>query len=82
MITFAEKQVWSTPTQKGIKPLERHGHSLTNLGEGRVLLFGGACEDEETGRVRRMNDCYILDTSTLHSIACSTFITMSLPFGR
>lgn len=53
--------MWSKVETSGPRPSARHGHSATALGDGRVLFFGGACEDED-GKMRRFNDVHILDT--------------------
>eukprot|EP00923_Selenidium_pygospionis_P055023 GHVN01095953.1.p1 GENE.GHVN01095953.1~~GHVN01095953.1.p1 ORF type:complete len:840 (+),score=106.76 GHVN01095953.1:827-3346(+) len=46
-------------TQGGDGPVARFGHTTTFVGQGKVILFGGAIGD--SGRYQITNDSYILD---------------------
>eukprot|EP01056_Protomagalhaensia_sp_Gyna25_P000445 Protomagalhaensia_sp_Gyna_25__444@NODE_120_length_5101_cov_30_677993_g94_i0_p1_GENE_NODE_120_length_5101_cov_30_677993_g94_i0NODE_120_length_5101_cov_30_677993_g94_i0_p1_ORF_typecomplete_len833_score102_97Kelch_4/PF13418_6/1_8e13Kelch_4/PF13418_6/0_014Kelch_4/PF13418_6/5_1e06Kelch_4/PF13418_6/0_0019Kelch_4/PF13418_6/0_002Kelch_4/PF13418_6/1_4Kelch_4/PF13418_6/5_5e02Kelch_5/PF13854_6/3_1e07Kelch_5/PF13854_6/0_051Kelch_5/PF13854_6/3_3e07Kelch_5/PF13854_6/0_01Kelch_5/PF13854_6/0_021Kelch_5/PF13854_ len=53
----------SNETQGGDVPFPRFGHSTTFIGNGQVILFGGAVGD--SGSYQITNDCYQLDIASL-----------------
>jgi len=50
---------WSIPNVEGMPPIGRYYHTATNIGDGRILIFGGRTETGES------NDVYILDTKKM-----------------
>jgi N-acetylneuraminic acid mutarotase len=59
--TFA----WMQPRVNGFAPSPRYGHSMTLLGDGRLMLFGGVTFDNKNGIPHYNNDVRQLDTETM-----------------
>nr|XP_015223679.1 PREDICTED: kelch domain-containing protein 4 isoform X2 [Lepisosteus oculatus] len=58
-----EKWVWSRVSPSGVKPTPRSGFSLAVGPGGRVVLFGGVCDEEEDETLEGdfFNDMYLYD---------------------
>jgi len=57
---------WTQPRTAGFAPSPRYGHSLTFIpSTGQVVVFGGACFDEEVGCLTYLDDVKILDSSSM-----------------
>ncbi len=80
-----DRHEWTQPSVKGDVPAPRHGHSATHIGDGVMLIFGGANEDEslvpDRLRVLRFNDAFILDTSTYLSFFLGSFVLSFVSSG-
>jgi len=57
-----ETMQWSIPNVEGMPPVGRYYHTATNIGEGRIVIFGGRTETGES------NDVFILDTKKMRWI--------------
>lgn len=75
-----ETYSWSQPKTTGFGPSRRYGHTLTLTPNGRLLVFGGAQLDEDTGVPKYLNDLRQLDTDTM--IWTRPRINGDVPTGR
>lgn len=59
-----EKWSWSRLSPSGNKPPPRSGFSMAAGPAGRVILFGGVCDEEEEESLEGdfYNDLYLYDT--------------------
>lgn len=56
---IADNHSWTEYNTEGVKPFERHSHSLSFCGDSQVLLFGGDVED-----IGISSDTWIYDVSS------------------